>query len=76
MKLTEKQKNFIAKCVKFYKDNNFTFPGSGRGYFLRNHPLVCDCGLCRSDTFEKRKLKRNKRHKDKITLKKEVNESF
>lgn len=47
---------------------NWGYPGSGLGFFNRNHSLNCGCGICKTNTF----FKRIERRKLRYRLRKEI----
>lgn len=70
MKLNGGDKNFIKKKKKLWNNLGYPYPGTGKGFFKRNHSLNCGCWLCTIDTYLNRKENRKERHKNKMYLRK------
>lgn len=58
----------IKSRIKLWKLFDWTFPGSGIGYFNRNHSLNDSCGQCKQRTKEQRAKNKRERSQNKIKV--------
>ena len=69
MKLTPRAIRRIKSYKKLWDTFGFRYPGSGWGYFRKNHSLNDGCGQCRNETKTRRAENKQQRAKSKLELK-------